>query len=481
MALIGLAQERGAERSPTSSISQQRARGASTATLLAFGAPTRPGVYSSATRTIRCSTSAERETCAPGSARTSAPSGSGRPSRPRSARSTGSSGASRLGAGGRARGAAADPRAAAARERTRRATRPLRLPPPPRRRVVARRSRPARADHEPQTRAARGARLQSVEWETLDDAVPKLRASLKRLARDLRFEDAARLRDRLEALEERRRASSSACDRLRERPSASSHRGGGGAARLSGSRRGGSSTRGRFTGTSGLEWQAGLAAVERAEPTLAPEAADDLLLASFIRRPPPELEVIPLAQLQRGAAAVVGHVGEGWRKLVVDGIAATPVDLKRGPAVKLVDGPRTETVQAPSGRRGSTRCSPSARNVHLLAPDGDCTRGGRRKALARLARQAVVDDARRGCARPRAAACAAGRPPALPRDGISRDKERQVQHYVELLRLAAAVGARDDPRRRRGLRQGVHEPRARRLRPRGRHACRLVGSTRTRT
>ncbi len=44
--------------------------------------------------------------------------------------------------------------------------------------------------------------LQGVEWETLEDALPKLRAKLKRLARDLRFEDAARLRDRIEALED---------------------------------------------------------------------------------------------------------------------------------------------------------------------------------------------------------------------------------------------------------------------------------------
>jgi hypothetical protein len=59
-----------------------------------------------------------------------------------------------------------------------------------------------------------------------------------------------------------------------------------------------------FTGTRGLEWQAGLAAVARAEPTLEPDAADDLLaVASFIRRPPPELHVIPLAHLRRGAAA----------------------------------------------------------------------------------------------------------------------------------------------------------------------------------
>src|SRR5881394_3766433 len=44
--------------------------------------------------------------------------------------------------------------------------------------------------------------LQGVEWETLEDALPKLRAKLKRLARDLRFEDAARLRDRIAAVED---------------------------------------------------------------------------------------------------------------------------------------------------------------------------------------------------------------------------------------------------------------------------------------
>jgi hypothetical protein len=59
-----------------------------------------------------------------------------------------------------------------------------------------------------------------------------------------------------------------------------------------------------FTGRHGLEWQAGLAAVARAAPTLVPEAADDLItIASFLRRPPPELEVVALAHLQRGAAA----------------------------------------------------------------------------------------------------------------------------------------------------------------------------------
>ena len=50
-----------------------------------------------------------------------------------------------------------------------------------------------------------------------------------------------------------------------------------------------------FVDARGLEWQAGLAAVARAEPTFAPEAADALLLVgSFLLRPPPELELIPL-------------------------------------------------------------------------------------------------------------------------------------------------------------------------------------------
>src|SRR4051812_31533035 len=146
--------------------------------------------------------------------------------------------------------------------------------------------------------------LQSVEWETIEDALPRLRAKLKRLARDLRFEDAARLRDRIEALEDVA-AEIQRMQRLR-------------ALELcvvvpgdeEGSRtafwiaKGQVVDRRPFSGTHGLEWQAGLAAVARAEPTLAPEAADDLLaVASFIRRPPPELEVIPLAHLARGAAA----------------------------------------------------------------------------------------------------------------------------------------------------------------------------------
>ena len=47
-----------------------------------------------------------------------------------------------------------------------------------------------------------------------------------------------------------------------------------------------------------VELDAGLAAVRGAEVSYAPEAADELLvLAQFLRRPPPELEVRPLARL----------------------------------------------------------------------------------------------------------------------------------------------------------------------------------------
>jgi hypothetical protein len=69
-------------------------------------------------------------------------------------------------------------------------------------------------------------------------------------------------------------------------------------------------------GTSGLEWQAGLAAVARAEPTLAPEAADDLrTLATFIRRPPPELQVIRVAHSATWMSSATAHsatAGGSW-------------------------------------------------------------------------------------------------------------------------------------------------------------------------
>jgi SAM-dependent methyltransferase len=128
-------------------------------------------------------------------------------------------------------------------------------------------------------------------------------------------------------------------------------------------------------------------------------------------------------------------LGDGWRKLVVDGVAATPVSLKRGPAIKLVDGPRTETIPRDEWAARLDALLEGARNVHLLAPDGDlhARRSKRGKWLlssGKASSPAPVDETH-------------DREPqrALPADHplfratrISRDKERQVQHYIELLR-----------------------------------------------
>ena len=146
--------------------------------------------------------------------------------------------------------------------------------------------------------------LHGLDWETPGDALPALRRKLKRLARELRFEDAARLRDRIEALE----SVAGELERLRALRALeiclvapADHEGG---------RRAFFVAKGRvvcvrpFHGRQGLEWQAGLAATARAEPSLDPGAADDLLvIAGFLRRPPPELEVIPLLHSSRGAVA----------------------------------------------------------------------------------------------------------------------------------------------------------------------------------
>jgi DNA polymerase III epsilon subunit family exonuclease len=146
--------------------------------------------------------------------------------------------------------------------------------------------------------------LQGVEWETLDDALPKLRAKLKRVAADLRFEDAARLRDRIAALEDAAREVRR-MEQLRQMAVCIVVPG-----ERDGTRRAFFVAKGQvvdarpYHGPQGVEWQAGLAAVRRAEPTLAPEAADELrLVACFIRRPPPELEVVRLAHFMHGRAA----------------------------------------------------------------------------------------------------------------------------------------------------------------------------------
>jgi DNA polymerase III epsilon subunit family exonuclease len=138
--------------------------------------------------------------------------------------------------------------------------------------------------------------LDSLESEDLAAAIPSLRTKLRRLARDLRFEDAARLRDRLAALEEVV-GRITELDRLRSAricvlaP-----------ARQQGFRRaffvagGKVAVRTLAEGRAGkLEVEAGLAEAVLAEPSLAPEDADELLIVSgFLRRPGPELRIVSL-------------------------------------------------------------------------------------------------------------------------------------------------------------------------------------------
>lgn len=147
--------------------------------------------------------------------------------------------------------------------------------------------------------------LQGAEWEHPQEALPQLRAKLRRLARELRFEDAARLRDRIEALEQ-------VLDELAELERLR---------RLElclvvpardGGRRGVFVAGGRVVAIrplpdvplpqvlQTLEGRAGVAEVDRAEPSYAPEAADELaLVAVTLRRPPPELHVLDLRARDR--------------------------------------------------------------------------------------------------------------------------------------------------------------------------------------
>jgi len=157
--------------------------------------------------------------------------------------------------------------------------------------------------------AARALQGAGPDWETPADALPQLRAKLTRLAGELRFEDAARLRDRIEALEDVVRELAE-LDRLRRLEVCLAVPG------LEGGLRGVFVAKGRVVcirplpnGASNrllltLEGRAGMADVARAEPTYAPEAADELaVVAEFLRRPPPELQIV---QLRAAAAVTVG-------------------------------------------------------------------------------------------------------------------------------------------------------------------------------
>jgi DNA polymerase III epsilon subunit family exonuclease len=147
--------------------------------------------------------------------------------------------------------------------------------------------------------------LEPPELERPASALPRLRRKLAALAETLRYEDAARLRDRLSAVE----GLAAELERLRrlrevelcllvpaERP---------------GYRRAFFLAAGRIAAVRSLppgpgaqlELETGIAQARRAEPSLEPEHADELLVAAqFLRRPPPELEVVRFDELERRAA-----------------------------------------------------------------------------------------------------------------------------------------------------------------------------------
>jgi DNA polymerase III epsilon subunit family exonuclease len=159
-------------------------------------------------------------------------------------------------------------------------------------------SKPGRVGPIPSKRRAQLAAraLGEFDGEDLEDALPPLRTKLRRLSRDLRFEDAARLRDRIAALEEVG-ARSAELDRLR----------GSEVCLLAPARepafwRAFLVVRGRVVqrtiprGAAGrLEVASALATAGVGEISFAPDDAQELLLvAAALRRPPPELRIVRL-------------------------------------------------------------------------------------------------------------------------------------------------------------------------------------------
>ena len=138
--------------------------------------------------------------------------------------------------------------------------------------------------------------LGDFDGEDLGRALAPLRAKLRRLARDLRFEDAARLRDRVAALEEvASRVDELARLRATELCILAP-------AREPGFWQAFVVARGRVVqrtvprGAAGqLEVEAALEAASRVEPSLAPEdAADLIVVAAVLRKPPPEIRIAEL-------------------------------------------------------------------------------------------------------------------------------------------------------------------------------------------
>ena len=127
--------------------------------------------------------------------------------------------------------------------------------------------------------------------------LPRLRTRLRDLSECLRYEDAARLRDRITALEQVIRELA-AVERLRALEACllapAQEPGFVRAVFVAGGRVAAARTLPPGAGAA-LEVRAGIAASAAVEPSLAPEDAEELLLVgTFLRRPPPELTVLPL-------------------------------------------------------------------------------------------------------------------------------------------------------------------------------------------
>jgi DNA polymerase III epsilon subunit family exonuclease len=156
-------------------------------------------------------------------------------------------------------------------------------------------------------RALAGASREELDGLLEGAPLPRLRTRLRDLAECRRFEDAARWRDRVKALEqvvhELREL-----ERLRRARLCLLVKGREGEARalfLCGGRIAATRTLRPGVGAE-LEVEAGIAEAEAAAPAQDADPVDELLLVgSFLRRPPPELKIVPLE-----AAAILAAVGE---------------------------------------------------------------------------------------------------------------------------------------------------------------------------
>jgi DNA polymerase-3 subunit epsilon len=159
-------------------------------------------------------------------------------------------------------------------------------------------------------RALQGATQAELALLPSGGPLPRLRAKLRDLAESLRYEDAARLRDRIAALEHVV-ADLAELDRLRATELCVLA-----PALEEGFRRAVFIAKGRVAavrtvppGPGGaLELESGVAEARATATSLAPEDADELLLVgTFLRKPPPELTVLRFEELVRGYVASDGR------------------------------------------------------------------------------------------------------------------------------------------------------------------------------